>query len=418
MEMRIETEPKVTQHKNAINLPVPVQRILHFAQDSDTSGFFPQLARWHDRSRYQMFFATLNPMAGWLQEYMESQGVECFSCNSRRRAEYPIGLVRLARWLRRNRIDILHTHLFEPSVIGLLAGVVARTRTRVLTRHYSDYHTRINKKWHVRLDQLGTRLSHNVIAVSEHTADHMIEAENAPREKIHTVMNGIDFDRVKLSSPDARARIRREFAAEDSHLLLIVARLHPEKGHSYLFKALPEIRRRARKPVRLLVAGVGTFDAAYREEVHALGCDDMVSFVGFRKDSPDLMAAADLLILPSVAEAFGLVLAEAIYLGTPVVATQVGGIPEIISDGVDGILVPPADSLALANAIVDLLDDPDRRVRMAGSGREKVLKKFRFQDMVRHYEAVYERGAGDLLLAREEQDSVPFTSPGRQGFKP
>jgi glycosyltransferase involved in cell wall biosynthesis len=366
-----------------------MQRILHFAQDSDTSGFFPQLARWHDRSRYQMFFATLNPIAPWLRDYMQSQGVECFSCDCKDRAQYPLGLLRLAAFLRRKRVDILHTHLFEPSVIGLMAGVIARTRLRVLTRHYSDYHTRINKRWHVRLDQLCTRLSHGVIAVSQHTADHLTQTEGAPREKVQVVLNGIDFERVKLSDADARARIRREFAADDCYLLLIVARLHTEKGHSYLFEALPKVRQRVTKPVRLLVAGAGTFEQAYKEEVRALGCQDAVQFLGFRKDSPDLMAAADLLVLPSLAEAFGLVLTEALYLGTPVVATRIGGIPEIVDDGVDGILVPAKDSTALADAIIELLNDDDKRASLRGTGREKVMKRFDFKDMVRSYESIY-----------------------------
>jgi len=111
------------------------RRLLHFAQDSDTSGFFPQLAKWHDRDRYQMYFATLNPMAAWLREYMESEGVNCFSCDCKSRFDYPLGMIRLARHLRRERIDILHTHLFEPSVIGLLAGLLARTPMRIMTRH-------------------------------------------------------------------------------------------------------------------------------------------------------------------------------------------------------------------------------------------------------------------------------------------
>jgi glycosyltransferase involved in cell wall biosynthesis len=115
----------------------------------------------------------------------------------------------------------------------------------------------------------------------------------------------------------------------------------------------------------------------------------MVTFLGFRKDSPDLIAAADLLILPSLAEAFGLVLTEALYLGTPVVATRVGGIPEIVDDGIDGTLVPPADSRALAQAILELLENPEKRRRVAGAGREKVLKRFRFEDMVRSYEDIY-----------------------------
>jgi glycosyltransferase involved in cell wall biosynthesis len=371
-----------------------MKRILHFAQDSDTSGFFPQLARWHDRSRYEMFFATLNPIAPWLADYMRTQGVECFSCDCRRRAEYPMGLLRLARFLRRKRIDILHTHLFEPSVIGLMAGALARTRTRVLTRHYSDYHTRIDKRWHVRLDQLCTRLSHKVIAVSEHTAQHMIEIEGARREKVRVILNGIDFNRAKPSGPDARSRIRREFGAEEDYLLLIVARLHPEKGHHYLFEAMADLRERVNRPVRLLVAGAGSFDQAYRDEVRALGCADAVSFLGFRKDSADLMAAADLVILPSLAEAFGLALTESLYIGTPVVATRVGGIPEIVKDGVDGRLVPPANSKALADAIVELLNDTKKRQRMAGAGREKVMTSFRFEEMVRSYELLYADACG------------------------
>jgi glycosyltransferase involved in cell wall biosynthesis len=194
---------------------------------------------------------------------------------------------------------------------------------------------------------------------------------------------------VKVSGPDARERVRREFGVGREYLLLIVARLHPEKGHHYLFQALPEIRRRASAPVRLLVAGSGTFEASYREEVRAIGCDDLVTFLGFRKDTPDLMAAADLVVLPSLAEAFGLVLTEALYLGTPVVATRVGGIPEIVDDGIDGVLVPPADREAVARAILELLENPDKRLRLAGAGRQKVLTRFRFEDMVRSYEAIY-----------------------------
>lgn len=375
-----------------------MQRILHFAQDGDTSGFFPQLARWHDRGRYEMFFATLNPMAPWLRDYMQSQRVECFSCDCRHRAQYPLGAIGLARFLRRMRIDILHAHLFEPSVIGLIAGAIARTGLRVMTRHYSDYHTRIDKRWHVRLDQLCTRLSHAVIAVSQHTARHLIEAECAPPGKVHVVLNGIDLERVKTSGPDARDRIRREFEAEGAHLLLILARLHAEKGHHYLFEALPEIQRRVSKPVRLLVAGAGSFERAYKEEARSLGLEGAVKFLGFRKDSPDLMAAADLVILPSAAEAFGLVLTEALYLGTPVVASRVGGIPEIVDDGEDGILVPAEDSTALADAIAGLLNDDDRRRSMAGRGREKVMNRFDFKGMVRSYEGVYgliKREAGE-----------------------
>ncbi len=365
--------------------------VLHFAESDDTSGFFPQLAKWHDRQRYRMLFGTLKPMAPWLREFMEREGVACMSCEARTRAHYPLGLARLIRYLRRERVAILHTHLFEPSAVGLLAGVLAGTGGRVMTRHYSNYHTRIGKRWHVRVDQLCNRMSHAVIAVSQHTADHIVGGEGAPVEKVHVVFNGIDFSRVKVSDREAPARLRREWCPGGEHLLVMPGRLHPEKGQTYFFQALPLIRQQLAWPVVALVAGAGPFESAYRKEVRSLRCDDMVRFLGFRRDIPDVIAAADLVVLPSVAEAFGLVVAEALYLGTPIVATHVGGIPEIVEDGVDGVLVPPADSKALADAIVRLLDDPERRRLMASAGRERVRDRFSFEKMIRAYEQFYER---------------------------
>jgi glycosyltransferase involved in cell wall biosynthesis len=387
-----------------------MRRILHFAQDSDTSGFFPQLARWHDRGRYQMIFGTLNPIAPWLRDYMESQGVECFSCDCRGRLGFPRGLVRLARLLRRRQVDVLHTHLFEPSVVGLWAGVLARTPLRVMTRHYSDYHTRIQKKWHVRVDQMCNRLAHRIIAVSRHTAEHLVQVEGAPSGKVFAIHNGIDFDRVKLSAPDAPSRLRQEFAGNGAHLLLIAARLHPEKGYDHLFPAVARLKEQLDRPFRLLVAGTGPLDGHYRAQVAALGLQDVVRFLGFRKDLPDLMAAADLFVLPSTAEAFGLVLAEALYLGTPVVTTRVGGIPEIVEDGADSVLVPPGDAEALTNALAGLLRDPDRRRRMAGAGRQRVVERFGFQDMVRSYEAVYGHWAAGFSSPATAAISPPSRS--------
>jgi len=369
-------------------------RLLHLAEGDDTSGYFPQLARFHDRSRYQMSFATLKPMAPWLRDFMQDQGVDCWSLGCRTRAAYGSGLARLALGLRRRRIDVLHTHLFDPSVVGLAAGTLARTPLRVLTRHHSDYHTRIGKRWHVRLDQLTTRLSHVVIAVSRHTAEHLIEREGAPRDKVRVVLNGIDFERVRVSRPDAPARLRAELAEGADHLLLIAARLHPEKGYETLLAALPLLRPRLARPVRLLIAGTGQLEASYRALAATLGCADSVRFLGFRRDLPDLIAAADLFVLPSLAEAFGLVLAEALYLGTPVVATRVGGIPEIVVHGVDGVLVPPNDSESLAQALAELLTDAPRRARLAGAGHDKVAARLGFETMVRRYEAIYAERLG------------------------
>jgi glycosyltransferase involved in cell wall biosynthesis len=371
-----------------------MKTVLHFIQDTDTSGIFPNLAKWHDRSRYRVLFAALNDFAPWLREYLEGQGVECFSCGARSRKDYPGAIAKLSAYLKREKVDILHVHLFDPSVVGLLAGFLAGTKHRVMTRHYSDYHTRINKNWHVRMDKLSNRLSHSIIGVSKHTSDHVVDIEKSPSSKVITIYNGIDFDRVKVSSSDFDSKVRDEFDARDKLLILTTGRLHPEKGYEYLFPAIAEIKKKTTKPFLWLIAGKGPFDQEFRRQVTELGCDDVVRFIGFRTDIPDLMSAADLFVLPSIAEAFGVVFAEALYLGTPIVATTTGGIPEVVTNGVDGILVDPENSEALAECVAELINDNDKLKSFQNKGREKVIERFEFEDMTRKYEAVYE----DLIM--------------------
>jgi glycosyltransferase involved in cell wall biosynthesis len=379
-------------------LTSPAQ-VLHFTESGDTSGYFPNLARWHDRSRFRMHFGTLRPNEPGLDRFMADLGVPTFTCGARGRGGYLLATLRLARYLRHNRIAVLHAHLFDPSIVGLLAAAATGTRVRVLTRHYSNYHTRIHRGWHVRLDRLCTRLAHRVIAVSRHTATHLVTEEGAPPGKVVTVLNGVDFERLPLVQADACAEARRELGAEDAWLLVVPARLHPEKGHDVLFKALPGLRRRLSKPLVVALAGRGPFEAAYRQEVASLACADMVRFLGFRQDLPRLIQSADAVVLPSVAEAFGLVLVESLYLGTPVVSTTAGGIPEIVDDGRDGLLVPPGDAHALEEALAALLNDPPTLRRLAGAGRTKMEARFRFQTMVGRYEELYDDLLGSVAAS-------------------
>lgn len=133
--------------------------IVHFAEDGDTSGYFPAIAKYRNTERYNMVFATLKPMAPWLETFMRDRGVQTFSGNAGSRLGYPAVILRLARRLRQEQAEIFHAHLFDPSVVGLTAAALAGNGSRILTRHYSNYHTRINRPLHVKLDQWCTALS-------------------------------------------------------------------------------------------------------------------------------------------------------------------------------------------------------------------------------------------------------------------
>jgi len=365
-------------------------RVLHFAQDCDTSGFFAQLARFHDRSRFKMFFGTLGVVTPELRRSVEEQGVQVLSLDSGSRLSYPRRLPAVVASLRHLRIDILHTHLFDASVVGLTAGVLAGVPLRVMTRHYSDYHTRIGKRWHIGLDRMCTRLAHSVIAVSHQTRRVMLAEEGAPAEKVVVIHNGIDLSRVKSPSYEEVAELRQELDLDNCAMLSVIARLHPEKGHEYMFRALPRLLLATGGKLRLVVAGAGPFRELYERQVAGLGVEGAVRFLGFRTDIARILSASDVVVLPSVAEAFGLVLAEAMAMEKAVVATRVGGIPEIIQDGVTGVLVPPASPEALADAILSLLRDPFRRAQLGRAGRRRVEEAFRFEGMMKGYEAMYE----------------------------
>ena len=360
--------------------------VMHFVESSDTSGYFPQLAKWHDRSRFEMHFGTLYPMDPALETTLNSYGVHCWSTGARRRVDLPLAVARLTREIRRRRVGVMHGHLFEPALVAMAAARLARVPCRVVTRHHSDYHTRANKRLHTLVDRFTTRLSTDCIAVSHHTAEIMMRLEKAPPEKIRVILNGVDADRILGTRSDSSRQIRREWADDDTFLMVQVARLHPEKGHTHLFNALPDVLRRVERPVRLLVAGEGPWRTEYEKEVQRLGVEHAVEFLGFRTDAIALMAAADLVVVPSVAEAFGLVAAEAALLEVPVVGTRAGGIPEVL--GEDGILVPPGDSRALADAIVRVAHHPPTASNLA-SASNRMRTDFSFARMMGAYEALY-----------------------------
>lgn len=366
-------------------------RIAHFAEDGDTSGYFPALAKYHDRARYAMSFGALKVMTPALEAFMRAQGVESFSCGATGRITYGAAAIRLLRYLGSRPTTLFHTHLFDSSVVGLAVARLAGVPARILTRHYSNYHTRINRPLHVQLDKWCTAAAHHVIAVSNETAEHLVRVEGAPAEKVTAIHNGLDFERVKVSGPDARGRLRRELGLGDAFTFLIAGRLHPEKGYEHLFEAVELLKGRTERSFVLLVAGRGPLLEHYQRLAAGLDIGDRVRFLGFRNDLPDLMVASDLFVLPSVAESFGLVLAEALYLGKPVVATRVGGIPEIVDDGIDGCLIPPGDAQALSEIMERFLHGT---VQLPGQGEAAVAKvraRFDFQQMLRKYEAVYER---------------------------
>ncbi len=359
--------------------------VTHLIDQSGATRYFQSIVRHHDRSRYVLAIGSLEP-PGPLQEMLAGAGLHTFSVGVRGRRRYPLGVPALVRELRRHRPDIVHLHTFYASVVGLMAARLARVPSVVVTRHHSDHLLRLNRPAHHALDRMVTAGADAVIAVSEATRAIMVERERAAAAKIRVVHNGIED--IPPRDPRILERLREEMALGGGPVVAMVARLHEEKGHPFLLRALARIRP-AFPGLRLLLVGEGEERARLQADVEGLGLADAVRFLGYRADVYDVMALADVLVLPSLAESFGFVLAEAMALGVPVVATDTGGAPEVVGEA--GVIVPKGDAQALADALATLLGDPGARSRLAAEGPGRVHRLFRALDMVRGYEAVYEQ---------------------------
>jgi glycosyltransferase involved in cell wall biosynthesis len=291
--------------------------------------------------------------------------------------------------------SLLHVHNGQTALQGALAVRLARRGRCVMTQHfvspahvtYTGLKAALFGRAHHWVNQQITRF----IAISEAVRAPMLTRGEASPDKITVVPNGLSCDPVPL---EKAAAMRAEFGiALDAPLLVCVARLEKEKDVSGLLAAFREVRERVPE-ARALVVGEGSQRQSLEAAAQTLGIADAVQFTGFREDARTAIAAADVFVLPSPAEPFGLVLLEAMALGKAVVAIEAGGPREIVIAGETGILVPPADSAALAEALGRLLSSPEERQRMGDAGKRRYEDCFTTQQMAQRTQAVYAQAVG------------------------
>lgn len=383
--------------RTAIALQDTRPRVLHLVTKGVIAGaeqMLVDLASAHDSSRWDVRYATLFP-AGEMNRRIAGRGQICYEFDYRRPIDLPKTALALARLIQREKIEILHTHLVHAGAAGILAKVLVGGKLRLVhTRHHADalykFGGALGFPIKAKVDGFIARHHEIVCADAKAAVDVMVEREGVKPERARVTCSGVDIEGFRARvSPDARKRIREEFGVLPEEILLgVVAHLVPKKGHRYLVEAMPAIR--ASYPgARLLLAGQGIEQARIEAQVRLLGLGDAVIFAGFRADIPDILTALDLVVQPSLEEGLPVSLIEAMALGKPIVATTVSGIPELIEHGKTGILVPPADVPALANAITSLLADPGRRIEMGRAGEARARDHFAIERLARQYEDVW-----------------------------
>ncbi len=291
----------------------------------------------------------------------------------------------LARVLDEQQIDVLHAHDHRTNLIACLA---ARIRP---TRLVATLHQPLRRHWWLRhleiLDEYVVGRFDRILPVAEMIRQELIGKHPRLAQRTIAVLNGVDLSR--FDAPLDRERVRAELSIAPHEILcMTVGRLSDDKGLPYLLESIPRVLQH-RSEVRWAIAGRGPLEAALKARSQTLGLERSVAFLGFREDVPDLLAAADILVVASTSEGCPVVVLEAMAAGCPVVVTRVGGTPEIVSDGVTGRIVEPAQPAQLAEAMLALAADGDLRRRMGQAGSALARSRFTIEHMVRRFEQVY-----------------------------
>ncbi|MBI3637441.1 MAG: glycosyltransferase [Candidatus Rokubacteria bacterium] len=364
-------------------------RVMHVLSSIKDVKHFTGLAYAHDRRLVDMQVCTIDG-PGVLQASLAPLGVRGHALECGRRALYPRAVARLARLLRRERIDVVHTHLFDPTLVGMTAAVLARTPGRVMTRHHADLHFFLGKPWHVRLDRWSALTAHRVIAVSGQARQVLVEMEGVPADRVEVVIPGSFFTPGMRAPAEAVATVRAELGLEGRTVLGVVARLHPIKGQRDLFQALPALLE-AHPNLAVLLVGEGWLKEALEDLAKELAITDHVVFAGYRSDMYALYGAMDILVHPSYEDSVATPVMEAMAMGVPVVCTPKGVALDLVRDGETGLLVPPGDPARLAAALRRLLDDPALRAAIGARGPAMVGDRFSFATQARGYERCYQQ---------------------------
>ena len=294
------------------------------------------------------------------------------------------GLGRTIKLLCSEKYDAIETFTHHSNLIGIPFAWIAGVPVRVASNHGRIYNfPRLLERVHAMMINVG--LATCLVAVSEEVRKASIK-EGVNPERIVTIPNGISLPELDKA---IRRRIRTEMKVkEGDQLILSVGRLTYEKGHTFLIQAIPEVLERHPDTVFAL-AGEGILRSGLKAEARQLSISERVHFLGFRQDILELMAAADIFVLPSRSEGLPIALLEAMGMGMAIVASNVGGVGELVKDGIDGLLVPPEDPVELAKALNRFVKDRNARRRMALAGQQKIKREYTSERMCDRYAVLY-----------------------------
>jgi glycosyltransferase involved in cell wall biosynthesis len=368
-----------------------VIRVLHFADLINRDDFIHNVLSHLDAREFEPAAATLHDRGTLNANPSPLAAVHNLDCAARRK--YGTAAWRLRGLLGRESVDLLHTHHYEPALLGVLATMGTRVPL-IIGRHYSDAIYQLSRgarrRAYLGIESLCNRRAAAIVAPSKAVA-RVLRDQGVDPGKVEVIPYGFDFQRFGARDPHAMARAREEWPPGPGLRLVTVARLHAEKGHRHLLQALETLARENWMATWLIV-GEGPERQALEADVHERGMSARVRFAGRRTDVLDLMAAADVVVQPTLHEAFSQAMIEAMALGRPLIISDVSGVEDVVENGRSGLVVPPGDTSALVAAL-RRLSDPEVAGGIGQMAHAQVRSRLDIHGIVRRVEDLYRRVA-------------------------
>ncbi len=350
--------------------------------------------RLADRSRFDvdLISGPVDGSEGSIEGVVGAAGIAIIREPHLVRAPVPhldwLALRGLTRKLKEGRYDLVHTHTSKAGFLGRLAAERAGIRHVVHTPHGNVFHGYFNSpvtRLYVWMERHAARRTSRIIELTEGGIKEHLAEGIGQRDQYRVVFSGIDtapYEAAIARRQETRAALG---IADDQVLIGGLGRLEPVKGFNHFIEMARQLHEKD-PSLKFMIAG----DGAQAEQLKASASDLPIAFLGRRNDVPELMAAFDVLVVPSINEGMGRVILEAGAAGVPIVASRVGGIPDIVDDGETGLLVAPRAPDELACAVLALVHSPERRCLMGAAARAKVVPHYSLQHMVQRIEAIYE----------------------------
>ena len=359
----------------------------------------------HDRGRFRVALAYGRSaarseseaalLAADLNELCQA-GVALFEVPSLAREISPVldarATLTLWRLFCQERPDIVHTHTSKAGAVGRAAAWLARVPAVIHTPHGHIFYGYYGKGMSgvIRLvERALARITDRIVTLTDRGTQEHVQYRIAGPDKFVTIPSGIVLSTFRSVQVDPAVKRKELGLPEEGPVIVTVGRLVPIKGHEWLLRAAPRVLAEFPHATFVLI-GEGPLLSRLQQLAEELGIGRRVMFLGVRQDVPECLAAFDLFAFPSLNEGMGRALIEAMAVGLPVVATRVGGIPDVVADGKTGVLVPPQDDAVLADALLGLLRDPSRRQMYGQAARRSMDVRFDVESMVGAIDRLYD----------------------------